>query len=145
LVAWLLVDPRGQAALNRTKATVSEAGREAGDSLSQQAQEWNLKSVDIKKELAETGKVVRRKAETAGQAISDATLDGRITARIKTRLLASDLPGLGITVDTTAGVVTLAGRVRSTEEVSKAMALALETEGVKEVVSTLQVLPEEKK
>jgi len=92
--------------------------------------------------LAKTGQVVRRKAQQAGQAIADATADARITAAIKARLMAArDLPAMSISVNTTGGVVTLSGAVSSAEEVSKAMLVTLETEGVREVISTLQVKP----
>jgi osmotically-inducible protein OsmY len=51
----------------------------------------------------------------------------------------SDLSALKISVNTTGGVVTLSGSAPSTEAISKAMLLAMETDGVREVVSTLQV------
>ena len=92
-----------------------------------------------------TGQVVRRAATEAGHAIADATADARITAAIKTKLLASrDLSALNISVNTTAGVVTLSGSVASLEDISKAILLAMETDGVREVVSTLQVKPKGK-
>ena len=76
----------------------------------------------------------------AGHAIADATADARITAAIKAKLVASrDLSALNISVNTTAGVVTLSGHVSSPENISKAMLLAMETDGVREVISTLQV------
>ena len=40
---------------------------------------------------------------------------------------------------TTAGVVTLSGHVSSAENIGKAMLLAMQTDGVHEVISTLQV------
>ncbi len=81
----------------------------------------------------------------AGHAIADATADARITAAIKGKLLASrDLSALNISVNTTAGVVTLSGFVSSSEDISKAILLAMETDGVREVVSTLQVKPKAK-
>jgi hyperosmotically inducible protein len=102
----------------------------------------DLKPQDVKDELARTGQVVRRKAKEAGQAIADATADARITAAIKGKLVASrDLSALNISVNTTSGVVTLSGTAPSAEAISKAMLLAMETDGVKEVVSTLQVKP----
>ena len=105
----------------------------------------HLRSEDIKDELARTGQVVRREASEAGQAIADATADARITAAIKAKLLASrDLSALNISVNTTAGVVTLSGFVPSPEHISKAILLAMETDGVREVVSTLQVKPKAK-
>ena len=42
-------------------------------------------------------------------------------------------------VITTDGVVTLSGRADSAEQVADAMKIALETEGVREAISTLQV------
>jgi hyperosmotically inducible periplasmic protein len=99
-----------------------------------------LRSDDIRKEVAETGKVVRRRARDLGSAVADATSDSRITAAIKAKLAADpDLSSLGISVDTTAGRVTMAGTVASPDLVGKAMVVALETEGVHEVISTLQV------
>jgi osmotically-inducible protein OsmY len=44
-------------------------------------------------------------------------------------------------VNTTAGVVTFSGAVSSANEISKAMLIGMQTEGVKEVVSTLQIKP----
>jgi osmotically-inducible protein OsmY len=42
-------------------------------------------------------------------------------------------------VNTTRGVVTLSGTVSSEAKIGKAMLLALQTEGVQEVISTLQI------
>ncbi|MCI0745628.1 MAG: BON domain-containing protein, partial [Verrucomicrobia subdivision 3 bacterium] len=64
------------------------------------------------------------------------------TAVIKGKLLKEPgLSSLSINVDTTDGLVTLSGTVPSHEEVAKAVRLAMETEGVTKVVSTLQVKP----
>jgi len=66
--------------------------------------------------------------------------DARTTAAIKAKLVANrDLSALSISVNTTAGVVTLSGTVNSPEDIGKAMLVAMETEGVTQVVSTLQV------
>lgn len=105
----------------------------------------DLRTNDIKEELARTGQVIRRKARDAGQAIADATADARITTAIKAKLIANrELNGMGISVNTTAGIVTLSGFVGSTEQIGKAMLLAMETDGVREVISTLQVKPKSK-
>jgi len=100
----------------------------------------DLRTNDIKDELTRTGQIIRRKAREAGQAIADATADARTTAAIKTKLVASsDLSALNVSVNTTGGIVTLSGTVPSAEAISKAMLLAMETDGVREVISTLQV------
>jgi osmotically-inducible protein OsmY len=100
----------------------------------------NLSAAEIKDELARTGQVVRRKAGEAGAAIADAATDARITATIKARLLKDgDLSTLKISVNTADGLVTLSGTSSSTENIRKAIQLALETDGVHKVVSTIQV------
>ena len=104
-------------------------------------EQWRkLRTEDITNELARTGQVIREKAHAAGQAIADATLDARITAAIKAKLAAdSGLGSFSISVNTTDGVVTLAGSVRSAEQVSNAISIAMEVDGVTKVISTLQV------
>jgi hyperosmotically inducible protein len=102
--------------------------------------EFSLDVGDIKEELIKTGKVVRRKVKELTDAIADATADARITGAIKAKLLIDpDLSALSISVNTTDGLVTLSGSVSSYDNIGKAMLLALEMEGVREVISTLQV------
>jgi hypothetical protein len=97
---------------------------------------------NIRDELAKTGKVIRRKSEAAGHAIADATADARITAAIKAKLVADpNLSALAISVSTTDGCVTLAGTATSLDNVSRAMTLAYNTDGVTQVISTLIVKP----
>lgn len=76
--------------------------------------------------------------KTVGETIDDAT----ITTRVKTALLNDpDVGGLRIDVDTTMGVVTLNGIVKSKDEEARAIAVARRISGVKDVKSTLQVNP----
>jgi osmotically-inducible protein OsmY len=101
---------------------------------------WHLTGDDIQRELTDTGKVVRRQMSDFGAAVADAAGDTKITGKIKAKLaLDKELSALGISVTTTDGRVTLSGNVPSTKHVSKAMMLALETDGVREVSSTLKV------
>ncbi len=100
----------------------------------------------IREELARTGRVVRRKAAETGAKVADATAEARVTAAIKAKIaMDRDLSVWDISVDTTNGRVTLAGKVSSPQLVGKAVQLAYETEGVNEVVSTLQVVPPDAK
>jgi len=100
----------------------------------------DIKTEDIREELNRTGMIVREKTKQAGQAIADATANARITGTIKSKLIAEPgISALNINVDTTDGLVTLSGTAKSEEEVAKAVKIALETEGVHKVVSTLQV------
>jgi hyperosmotically inducible protein len=120
--------------------SVENAAKSAGDAIQEKLKALNLSPQDVKDELARTGQVVRRKAKEAGQAIADATADARITAAIKAKLLTNrDLSPLSISVNTTDGVVTLSGAVPSVDAISKAMLIAMESDGVKEVISALQV------
>jgi len=102
-----------------------------------------VSDIDLKaiaEELKQTGRVIRRKAGQAARKIEDATEDERTTAAIKARLaLDPSLSALEISVDTTDGRVTLAGKVNTPEDVARAMQIALEQENVSEVISTLQV------
>jgi osmotically-inducible protein OsmY len=134
-------DPRMRSAAQK----VEDAAKTTSDAAQDKLRALHLSSEDIKNELMRTGGVVRREASAAGHAIADATADARITAAIKTKLVASrDLSALNISVNTTAGVVTLSGFVSSPEHIGKAILLAMETDGVREVASTLQVKPKAK-
>ena len=120
--------------------SVQGAAERAKQSLPGALEALELRASDISREMADTGKVVRRSARDLGNVVADATADARITTAIKAKLAADpDLSALDISVDTTAGRVTLAGKVASPELIGRAMALALETTGVDGVVSTLQV------
>ena len=117
----------------------SEAGRVTG---AIQSKLEEISSEDIQQELARTGTVVREKARKAGEVIADATGDARITGTIKAKLLKEPgLSSLKIHVETTDGLVTLSGAVSSHDDIARAVRLALETEGVSKVISTLQVKP----
>lgn len=121
---------------------LQSAGQKVGDAAQNEIQSLHLRPEDIKEELARSGQVVRRAATQAGQAIADATADARTTGAIKTKLVASrELSALNISVNTTGGIVTLSGYVSSAEDISKAVLLAMQTSGVREVISTLQVKP----
>lgn len=134
-------DPRMQSARQK----IENAAKTTRDAAQEKLNSLHLRPEDIKDELARTGLIVRRAASDAGQAIADATADARVTGAIKAKLVASrDLSALNISVNTTAGVVTLSGFVTSPEDISKAVLLAMETDGVSKVISTLQVKPKAK-
>ncbi len=101
---------------------------------------WHLTTPEIKAELAQSGKVLRRSAQDWGAQAAHMANDATITAKIKAKLAADkQLSALSIAVNTTDGHVTLAGTVASHELIAKAMAHALETDGVRDVTSNLQV------
>ena len=67
--------------------------------------------------------------------------DSAITTKIKTKLAAEHIASLGrIHVDTDKdGVVWLTGRARTQEAIDKAVSIARETEGVKDVHSHIKI------
>jgi hyperosmotically inducible protein len=122
----------------RAKQRVAQQAEDAANSIKQKVGEITVG--DIMEELSRTGTVIREKAKKAGDVVADATSDARLTAAIKAKLLAE--PGLSsfaINVDTHENLVTLSGAVSSPEQVARAVNIAYNTEGVRKVVSTLQV------
>jgi hyperosmotically inducible protein len=139
---WILGTSRGRDTAQTAGDQIANGTKSARDAIQDKLKVLDLRSDDIKDELAKTGQVVRRKAKQAGEAIADATADATITTKIKGKFIASkDLSALNISVNTTGGVVTLSGSVQAPDDISKAMLLAMETDGVREVISTLQVKP----
>jgi osmotically-inducible protein OsmY len=137
------VQQAGETAQQKATAAAkaaSDAAAQARQALAAKLDALQLSAQDIRDELKQTGEVVRRKAREIGQAATDAATDTRITAEVKRKLLADPgLSALSISVSTTDGRVTLSGSAPSADLIGKAMLLALETDGVREVVSTLQV------
>lgn len=85
---------------------------------------------------AQVGAAVGQAADTAAKAVSDSSL----TAKIKAKMALDDtVKALNLDVDTTNGVVTVRGHVRSEAERQRAVQLARETSGVTRVVDQLQV------
>ncbi len=143
---WYFTSSQGASQAKAAGQQIQNAAASTRVAVEEKLRVLDLRTNDIKDELARTGQVIRRKARDVGQNLADATADARITTAIKTKLIANrELPGMSISVNTTAGVVTLSGFVGSTEQISKAMLLAMDTEGVREVISTLQVKPKPKK
>ena len=124
-----------QTAPGANKTTLADEWRARLDAL-------NLRADKIKDELANGGKVFRRNAEDQGTKVSDAAADARIVTAIKAKYAVdSNLSVWQISVACTGGHVTLSGMVNTPEDVGRAVALALEAEGVRDVVSTIQVKP----
>jgi osmotically-inducible protein OsmY len=137
---WYLQQDAGKAQLEQARFQVVSNANAVATGIKDKFN--NLSVEEIKEEMARTSMVVREKAVGAGQAIADATSNSQITAAIKTKLVAEPgVPSFSINVDTTRGLVTLSGKVETHEQVAKAVKVALGTEGVHKVVSTLQVVP----
>jgi osmotically-inducible protein OsmY len=139
---WYFNHDKNNSQFQTAGQEIKSTAQNAGDALSDKLHSWNLDREHITNELAKTGRVIRDKANAAGQSLKDATADARVTTAIKAKYVKdSDLSAWDIHVSTTDGVVTLSGTVESPDLISKAMALALDTDGAQQVISTLQVKP----
>jgi osmotically-inducible protein OsmY len=119
-------------------ANLPETARSMRDSVADKLEAWKLTPENIKDDLAKTGGVVRSKAIAAGERIADA----RVTAVVKAKyVLDADLSAIDIGVECKDGEVTLTGTVASPGLIGRAIALALDTNGVRHVVSKLAVQP----
>jgi osmotically-inducible protein OsmY len=100
-----------------------------------------LSTNEVADELARTGVVVRKKATELGNALSSAADDARTSETIMGKFAQDDkVSALHISVNTTTGLVTLSGKVSSHAEIARAIQLAMQVDGVTQVVSTLQVI-----
>ena len=85
---------------------------------------------------AEIGEQAARAVATAGASLDE----GKLTAKIKAKMVLDDLvKARAIDVTTTGSTVTLSGTVHSRAEQERAVALARETEGVRQVTDRLIV------
>jgi hypothetical protein len=88
----------------------------------------------------EVGAKVGEKTATAADQARRAINDGAVTAKIKAKMALDDtVKALDIDVDTVGTTVTLSGVVATDAQRQKALQLARETDGVKQVVDQLQV------
>lgn len=110
------------------------------DGLEARMEALELRADDIQQELAEHGQVVRRKAREISDEAVDTAHDLRITATVEAKMATDpELSIFDISVSTSEGRVTLTGNVGSPQHVGRATALALQTQGVREVVSMISV------
>lgn len=114
-------------------AATREAAKEAGESVGTAG-----------RTAAERGRQAGAEiGERAGQAAAGAQralADGSLTAKIKAKMgLDDSVKALNLNVDTVNGVVTVKGVAGSEAEKQRALQLARETEGVKQVVDQVTV------
>jgi hyperosmotically inducible protein len=83
----------------------------------------------------EVGQEISSKTAAAAKQAKEALGDGALTAKIKAKMALDDtVKALNLDVDTVDGVVTLSGKLRSRAERDRALALARETDGVRQVI-----------
>jgi hypothetical protein len=116
--------------------TTRDSAVGVGDAVADKLTSWHLAPDDIRADLARTGEVVRSKTQGAGARIADA----RIVTVIKAKyVLDHSLSARDISVDSHDGQVALTGTVPSTDLIGRAVALALDTDGVQNVSSRITV------
>jgi osmotically-inducible protein OsmY len=133
---------RYEQAASQTASNVDTTAHSMSDALRAKLDTLDLNSNQIKDELSRTGQVIRRKAQDIGDAAADAASDARAITEIKAKY-AKD-PSLSvwkISVSCSQGHVKLSGTVKSPDDIGKAIALALDADGVRDVTSTIQVQP----
>jgi hyperosmotically inducible periplasmic protein len=88
----------------------------------------------------QTGAAIGEKVGEAANSAQRIASNAALTAKIKSKMALDDtIDASDINVDTTDGVVTLHGSVKSAAENQRAVQLARETEGVKSVNDLLSV------
>lgn len=133
---------RYQEAMTNTEAKASEAASNFSDAMSAKLDTLDLHTDEIKSELKRTGEVVRRKAVDIGDQAADAASDARAVAEIKAKYVSDpNLSVWKISVSCSHGHVTLGGTVSSADDIGRAVALALDADGVRDVISTIKVQP----
>lgn len=127
-----------QSAANSASRAIGSAATNVATSA--RVAQWKLSANDIQADLDNHREIVRTKDENVGAAT--ATNDKSvIESMVKGRLEAdSDIAALKISVDADKhGEVTLKGKARTAEEVGRAIALALDTDGVVKVTSKIKL------
>jgi osmotically-inducible protein OsmY len=131
---------RYEQAAEEGASNVTHAAESMSEALRARLDTLDLNSGQIKDDLSQSGQVVRRKAQDIGQAAVSAASDARAVADIKAKYaMDSSLSVWKISVSCNQGHVKLSGTVSSPDDIAKAIALALEAPGVRDVTSTIQV------
>jgi hyperosmotically inducible protein len=90
----------------------------------------------------EVGAEISDKTAAAAKQAKEALSEGALTAKIKAKMALDDtVKALNLDVDTVNGVVTVSGKVRSKAERDRALALARETDGVRQVIDRTTLEP----
>jgi len=85
--------------------------------------------------VATAGKEMSQKTAEAAKTAQEALSDGALTAKIKAKMALDDrVKALDLNIDTANRVVTVSGTVRTSAERERALALARETDGVRQVI-----------
>ena len=131
---------KSEMAVKNAAEKTKEMAIDVKDAISDKLTEWKLTPSDIKDDLAKGGRIVRSKAAKAGATAGAMFDNAKVVTVINAKLVGdSKLSALKINVDANNGVVTLKGTVKSPELIGRAIALALDTDDVTQVISLLTV------
>ena len=133
-------------AADRAGDSLERAGRNAADAMSNMAhdvsaklREWRLSAQDLEADIAADRDIVRTKdaASTPTGTVDRSTLKTAVEGRIKAD---PDLANLKIDVNAQrGGAIELEGKALTADQVGRAMALALDTDGVTKVTSKIDL------
>ena len=133
---------RYEQSISNAGAAASDTAENMSDAFKAKLDTLDLRTDQIKDELSRTGKIVRRKAEDIGDKVADAASDARAITEIKAKYaMDKTLSAWSISVECSQGHVTLSGTVSSPDDIGRAVAVALEADGVRDVTSTITVKP----
>lgn len=124
------------------RSSATEAAHNMSDALRAKLETLDLRTDQITDELSRNGNIFRRKAQDIGDQVVNAASDARAAVEIKAKCAAdATLSVWSISVGCTQGHVNLSGTVASPDDIGRAIAIALGTDGVRDVTSTLEVKP----
>lgn len=111
----------------------------SGADVSSRITEWRLSANEIQKDLDSGAVIVRTKESVVGAPTGNSD-DSVIETMVKGKLQSDkDVASSSIDVDAKNGEVTLKGTADSADHVGRAIALALDTQGVTKVSSEIKV------
>ncbi len=123
----------------RETAAAEQPGNIEALARAERIHEWNLRPADISAELATSDRIERTKEPGAG-APTGPMDSGEITNAIAGKLQADlEMASLKLNVLVVGDLATLTGTAHSAGQIGRAMALALDTEGVSKVVSRIKL------
>ena len=127
-------------AANPSAIATMDVASTTGDtkSVTDRITEWKLAPEDIKSELATGGQIVRSKTVGAGEPTGP--MDPVLVTQINAKFAAdTELSSLKLKVAADSGVVTLSGSAHSADQIGRAVAVALDTGGVKQAISQIKL------
>jgi hypothetical protein len=132
--------PAQVAAIPTTDATspADQTASATKPDISARLAEWKLTPADIKSEFESSGQVVR--SRTAGAGEPTGPMDSMLITQVTDKLTGdTDTSALNITVSANQGIVSLEGSAASLQQIGKAVALALDTDGVTQAISKIKL------